>query len=62
MKQHAFEYVRVRRREINVNDCHRADFGTRIYAVDRRAKALLGLEAVGYDESFPRYHISSRDF
>ena len=60
-RQHAFEVVRVDVDERPGNsDGHDAEFGTRIHAVDRRAKELLGLEAVADGESWPRYHVGGR--
>ena len=57
-RQHAFEVVRlsVDNKDLD-GDGHHAEFGTRIYAVDRRARELLGLEAVADGESWPRYHV-----
>lgn len=57
-RQHAFEVVRVSTYDLVPNsDGHDAEFGTRIYAVDRKAKELLGLEAVADGESWPRYRV-----
>lgn len=57
-RQHAFELVRVRVDDENPSaDGHDAEFATRIHAVDRRAKCLLELEAIGEGESWPRYHV-----
>ena len=47
---------------MNPNEGHHAEFGTRIHAVDRRAKALLGLQAIEEGEFWPRYHVESRAF
>lgn len=57
-RQHAFEIVRIRPDSSNPHsDGHDAEFGTKIYAIDRRAKELLGLEAVSAGESWPHYHV-----
>lgn len=57
-RQHAFEVVRVDMGgRLVSSDGHDAEFGTRVYAVDRRAKELLGLEAVADGEVWPRYQV-----
>lgn len=55
--QHAYEVVRV---ETSSND-HDAEFGTKIHAVDRRARHLLGLEAINASESWPRYLVRGQN-
>ena len=60
-RQHAFEIVRVDFDErLRSSDGHDAEFGTRIHAVDRRAKELLGLEAIAHGEHWPRYQVGAR--
>lgn len=53
--QHAYEFVRVD--PDGSNGDHDAEFGTKIYAVDRKARDLFGLEAIAAGESFPRYRV-----
>ena len=49
---------------VGANDGHNHDseFGTKIYAVDTRARCLLGLEAFARSEYRPCYNIANLNF
>lgn len=60
-RQHALELVRVGVDDENPSaDGHDEEFGTRIHAVDRRAKRSLGPEAIAEGESWPCSHVRRR--
>lgn len=56
---HACEIVRV---GATGGHNHDLEFGTKIHAVDRRARCLLGLEAIARNVYWPCYDVTNPNF